>query len=192
MTLGNDLDASGSSAASGDPLDDWLHRVANGDRAAFAEVFQRTSPKLLGLCIRILPTRQEAEDALQEAFLTIWRRADRFDRTRGGAWPWLVTLTRHCAIDRLRASPHRPQAPVEEAAQLVDPRPLATDLLLHREREQRLHDCLEQLEPRDLHLIRTAFLEGTSYPELSRRLAAPLGTVKSRIRRTLRRLRDCL
>jgi RNA polymerase sigma-70 factor (ECF subfamily) len=169
-----------------------MQRVVAGDQAAFAEVFQRTSPKLFGLCLRILPTRGDAEEALQEAYLAIWRRAATFDPSRGAVWPWLFTVTRHCAIDRLRASRPVVQTPLDEAEPIADPLPLASDMLLDREREQQLAACLEQLEPRDLLLIRAAFLEGESYPALARRTAAPLGTVKSRIRRALIRLRDCL
>ncbi len=169
-----------------------MRRVAAGDRRAFAEVFQRTSPKLFGLCLRIMPTRQEAEDAVQEAYLTIWRRAGSYDAARGSVMAWLVTVARNCAIDRLRASRPVASEPIDLAATVPDTAPLASDLLLDRERRQRLSDCLDELAPQDVRLIRTAFVEGATYSELAARTTTPLGTVKSRIRRALIRLRDCL
>jgi RNA polymerase sigma-70 factor (ECF subfamily) len=169
-----------------------MRRIADGDQAAFAEVFQRTSAKLFGLCLRILPTRGEAEDALQDVYVTVWRRAAAFDRSRGAAWPWLITITRNCAIDRLRATRPAIRVSLDDASMIPDPMPLASDMLLKREQEQRLAECLGQLDERDAHLIRTAFLKGATYPELAQRLGYPLGTVKSRIRRALLRLRDCL
>ena len=84
-------------------LAETLRRVAAGDRAAFEEVYRRTSAKLFGVCLRILPVRPEAEEALQEAYLSVWRRAASFDATRGSAMTWLITLARNRAVDRLRA-----------------------------------------------------------------------------------------
>ncbi|NVN32314.1 sigma-70 family RNA polymerase sigma factor, partial [Endobacter medicaginis] len=85
------------------PLDDALRAVARGDRAAFEELYRLTSAQLFGVCLRILPARAEAEDVLQDAYLSIWRRAASFDAARGSAMAWLITLTRNRAIDRLRA-----------------------------------------------------------------------------------------
>lgn len=187
--------ASPRAAASPDAervLVDAMRRVAAGDQRAFAEVFQRTSAKLFGICLRILPVRGEAEDALQEAYLAIWRRAASFDASRGRAWPWLVAVTRNSAIDRLRAARPAADMPIGWADDMADPLPLATDLLLDRERERQLAACLEQLEARDVRLIRTAFIEGATYSELASRTATPLGTIKSRIRRALVTLRECL
>lgn len=186
------LKASQAAGSDDDYFAGMMRRIADGDQAAFAEVFQRTSAKLFGLCLRILPTRGEAEDALQDVYLTVWRRAAAFDRSRGAAWPWLITITRNCAIDRLRATRPAIQASLDDASMIPDPMPLASDMLLKREQEQRLAECLGQLDERDAHLIRTAFLKGATYPELAQRLGYPLGTVKSRIRRALLRLRDCL
>ena len=98
------MDAMGSKSFDMDAasLASALSRVADGDRAAFEGVYRRTSVKLFGVCLRILPVRQEAEEALQEAYLSVWRRAATFDPTRGSAMTWLITLTRNRAVDRLR------------------------------------------------------------------------------------------
>lgn len=169
-----------------------LERVAEGDRAAFEEVYRRTSAKLFSVCLRILPVRQEAEEALQEAYLSIWRRAESFDAARGSAMTWLITLTRNRAVDRLRAAGKIVSAPVELADQVADPALSASALLELSEDEQKLSHCLGTLDGSEARLIRTAFFEGSTYAELAERASTPLGTIKSRIRRALIKLRDCL
>ncbi|WP_260929301.1 sigma-70 family RNA polymerase sigma factor [Novosphingobium sp. 9] len=169
-----------------------LQRVADGDRVAFEEVYRRTSVKLFGVCLRILPVRHEAEEALQEAYLQVWRRAAAFDPSRGSAMTWLITLTRNRAVDRLRADGKIATSPIELAAEVADDAPAAPDLLEMGEDEQRLAHCLGTLENGEHQLIRIAFFEGSTYAELANRAATPLGTIKSRIRRALLKLRDCL
>lgn len=173
-------------------LAEALGRVAGGDRRAFHEVYQRTSAKLYGICCRILGEGPEAEDALQEAYVNVWRRAERFDASRASPITWLSAIARNTAIDRLRARGSRTTAPIEEAFDLADDRPRADALLEDAGEAKRLHGCLAELQDRDGALVRTAFLEGASYPELAERAGEPLGTIKSRIRRALIRLRDCL
>lgn len=169
-----------------------LQNVATGDRAAFEEVYRRTSVKLFGVCLRILPVRHEAEEALQEAFLQVWRRAGAFDASRGTAMTWLITLTRNRAVDRLRAGGKIATSPIELAAEVSDDAPSAPQILEMGEDEQRLAHCLGTLENAEHHLIRTAFFEGSTYAELAARASTPLGTIKSRIRRALLKLRNCL
>jgi RNA polymerase sigma factor (sigma-70 family) len=169
-----------------------LQKVAGGDRAAFEEVYRRTSAKLFGVCLRILPVRQEAEEALQEAYLSVWRRASSFDAARGTAMTWLITLTRNRAVDRLRAGGRIAAAPVELAEAMPDDAPLASALMEAGEDERRLAHCIGTLETGEAGLIRTAFFEGSTYAELATRAAIPLGTIKSRIRRALAKLRACL
>ncbi|MDH7639348.1 sigma-70 family RNA polymerase sigma factor [Sphingomonas oryzagri] len=169
-----------------------LQRVGAGDRAAFEEVYRRTSVKLFGVCLRILPVRQEAEEALQEAYLSVWRRAGSFDGTKGSAMTWLITLTRNRAVDRLRGSGKFAAGPIELADEVPDPAPAASTMLETGEDERRLAYCLDTLGGGDAQLIRTAFFEGSTYAELADRASTPLGTIKSRIRRALLKLRDCL
>lgn len=184
-----DLTRSESDAAS---LATLLRRVGEGDRIAFEEVYRRTSAKLFGVCLRILPVRQEAEEALQEAYISVWRRAGRFDESKGSAMTWLITLTRNRAVDRLRSGRGDAHAPIELAEAVVDPAPAASTLMEASEQEQRLAYCLGLLHDGDARLIRTAFFQGATYVELASRAAAPLGTIKSRIRRALLKLRECL
>ena len=169
-----------------------LDRVGAGDRAAFEELYRRTSAKLFGVCLRILPARQEAEEALQEAYLSVWRRASSFDAARGSAMTWLITLARNRAVDRLRARGKVASAPIELADAVADPAPLASAAMERAEDGHRLTDCLGRLDTGDATLIRTAFFEGSTYADLASRAAIPLGTIKSRIRRALIKLRECL
>jgi RNA polymerase sigma-70 factor (ECF subfamily) len=173
-------------------LGDALRRVGDGDRAAFEEVYRRTSAKLFGVCLRILPMRQEAEEALQEAYLSVWRRAATFDGTRGSAMTWLITLTRNRAVDRLRAGGRLAVAPIELVDTVPDTAPIASTLLEGAEDNRRLAYCVGTLDAGDAALIRAAFFEGSTYAELASRAAIPLGTIKSRIRRALAKLRECL
>lgn len=187
---GDDRDRPGGAGPSA-VLSAALERIAGGDRAAFALLYRDTAAKLFGICLRILTNRQEAEDALQEAYLTVWRRAGAFDPTRGGAITWLAVLTRNVAIDCLRARRVTP-APLDAAAEVADPAPLASETLVRARERHQLEQCLAELAPGDALFIRTAFLEGSTYAELARRADQPLATVKSRIRRALLRLRECL
>lgn len=169
-----------------------LTAVASGDRRAFHEVYQRTSAKLYGVCCRILGEGQDAEDAMQEAYANVWRRAASFDAGRASPVTWLAAIARNAAIDRFRARGARTAAPIEEAADVADGAPAADFLLEQQGEARRLHGCLGELGARDAVLIRTAFLEGATYPELAERSGEPLGTIKSRIRRALMKLRECL
>jgi RNA polymerase sigma factor (sigma-70 family) len=170
-----------------------LARVAGGDRAALRTVYQDTSAKLFGVCLRILNDRSEAEDVLQEVYLTVWRKAASFDPARASPITWLVAIARNRAIDRLRATigPRR-MAPIEEAAEVRDSAPAALEVVEATQQSGRLDLCLEQLEAKQSIAIRSAFLDGNTYEELALRMRVPLGTMKSWIRRGLIKLRDCL
>lgn len=173
-------------------LSDALRRVGTGDRVAFEEVYRRTSAKLFGVCLRILPVRHEAEEALQDAYLLVWRKAASFDPTRGNAMTWLITLSRNRAVDRLRAGGKIKSAPIDLAEEIADANPIASAMLEDGEDAQRLAQCIGQLDSGEAGLIRTAFFEGSTYAELATRSATPLGTIKTRIRRALGKLRACL
>jgi RNA polymerase sigma-70 factor (ECF subfamily) len=173
-------------------LDDTLEAVAAGNRAAFESLYQRTNVKLFGVALRILPERQEAEEVLQEVYLAVWRRAGAFDPARGTAMTWLITLTRNRALDRLRATRRRPADPIELAGDVPDPEPDAEARALAGDEATRIAWCLDRLDHDDARLIRTAFFEGASYADLATRASRPLGTIKSRIRRALIRLKACL
>jgi len=172
-------------------LTDALHRTAARDPRAFRIVYKMTAAKLFGICLRICGERKAAEDVLQDVFLTVWMRADGFDPARGSAIAWLATVARNRSIDWRRANA-RPTAPAEALDGVADPALLASDMLLLDERERLLHFCLDTLETNQRDAIRTAFFDGLTYTELAERIAVPLGTMKSWVRRGLMRLRECL
>lgn len=170
-----------------------LGHAGGGDRAAFKIVYEATSAKLLGVCLRILADRQLAEDVLQDTYLTVWKKASTFDPSRASPITWLVTIARNRSIDRLRsAAPMRRTSPVEDAHDLADSAPLASDVIETTDEVSRLNACLDTLEDRVRGVIRTAFMEGVTYDALATRENVPLGTMKSWIRRGLLRLRSCL
>ena len=175
-----------------DPAVSDLGKVAAGDVVAFQQLYRTTSATLFGICTRILREPGEAEEALQDVYVAIWRRAATFDPARGSAKAWMATLARNCAVDRLRTRSRVAATPLDYADEIADERPLAPDLIERRQERTKLEDCLELLAPGDIGLIRTAFFEGSSYSELAIRTDRPLGTVKSRIRRALLKLADCL
>ena len=170
-----------------------LVRVAGGDRAALNMVYRDTSAKLFGVCLRILNNRSEAEDVLQEVYVTVWRKAAAFDPGRASPITWMVAIARNRAIDRLRASAiSRRMEPIEAADAVSDPAPAAVERVELAQQHQRLAGCLEELEARHSAAIRAAFLDGATYEELATRMSVPLGTMKSWIRRGLLKLRACL
>jgi RNA polymerase sigma factor (sigma-70 family) len=170
-----------------------LARVAGGERTALQMIYQDTCAKLFGVCVRILNDKSEAEDVLQEVYLTVWRKAASFDPARASPITWLVAIARNRAIDRLRATAGgRRLEPIEAAESVRDPAPAAIDVVQATQQSSRLARCLDELESRQAVAIRAAFLDGNTYEELAQRMRVPLGTMKSWIRRGLMKLKDCL
>ena len=175
-----------------DILTPLMARVAQGDREALRQLYDATSAKLFGVCLRILSDREESEDVLQDVYVTIWRRADRFDAARASVMTWLSTIARNRAIDRLRARGPMAYADQVDDLEIADGADSAETLLSAADDRNRLHGCLSELDERTEKVIRTAFFEGVTYEALARRMDAPLGTVKSWIRRGLAKLKGCL
>ncbi len=170
-----------------------MQRLASGDQSALEEIYRATNVKLFGICLRILGDRKEAEDALQDVYLTLWRRADRFDADRASPISWLATFARNRAIDRLRTGKVRQGAvPVEDAIDISDAAPLADEMLIDAERTARVHHCISALDDKTASAIRSAFFGGRTYAQLSHAADVPLGTMKSWIRRGMAKLKTCL
>jgi len=181
-----------TSPTGADDLNRLLQNTGRSDQAAFAELYKRTSSKLFGVCLRMLRDRGEAEEVLQETYTAVWRRASSFDATRASAITWLVALSRHKAIDRLRQHREELLDDPENLDVAVDEQPTpATDAETSQE-YRRLQQCLDELEPQQQSSVREAFFSGATYNELAARRKVPLGTMKSWIRRSLIQLRQCL
>lgn len=182
---------SGSDAR--DRLEAAMARLAGGDRSALEEIYRSTSAKLFGICLRILKDEKEAEDALQDVYISLWRRADRYDAERASPISWLATFARNRAVDRLRVGKVRQgSVPAEHAAPIADEAPLAENLLIDAERDARIHHCLDRLDEKPRSAIRSAFFEGRTYAQIAEADGIPLGTMKSWVRRGLQKLKACL
>lgn len=168
-----------------------MQAVAAGDRDALADLYGRTSAKLYGICIRLLGSEPEAEEVLQDVYVTVWKKAGSFDRDKASPITWLAVLARNKAIDRLRRQ-RAPTTTMDDAPDLADDSPSALEILERDEDQRRLNTCLDELEEQQRASIRAAFLDGATYPQLAEREQVPLGTMKSWIRRGLIRLRGCL
>jgi len=179
--------------ADADPYAGLLLDVADGDREAFDGMYSAASAGVLSICLRGLSGRAEAEDVLQEAFATIWYKAGQFDPARAGAMAWMSTIARNRAIDRLRAPGHAMRrSAIALGDELADAGASPLAEAQSADDRTRLLRCLQALDDRRRGLIRTAFFEGATYEELASRTGAPLGSVKSWIRRGLLQLRACL
>jgi RNA polymerase sigma-70 factor (ECF subfamily) len=173
-----------------DPAD-LLAKVAAKDRAAFAALYRATSAKLYGVVSRILPSG-EASEALQEAYVKIWERADSFNPAKGSAYGWMATIARNRALDIARRT--RPVS-LEDMPEGFEPAGDSEDPLAGRERSEAyaaLMRCLSRLEGDKRDMVLLAYYRGASREALSERYHAPVGTVKTWLRRSLAELRDCL
>ncbi|WP_072346377.1 sigma-70 family RNA polymerase sigma factor [Devosia enhydra] len=176
---------------SSDDLSQLLSRVALGDRAAFRRLYDLTGAKLFGVALRILRNRAEAEEALQEVYIKIWQRAGRF--AGGGASPisWLVAVMRNHCLDRLRGR-RPPAADVDAAYDIADQAPDPEMAAMAGDDSAGIARCLAELEPARADAVRGAYLDGLSYEELATRHSVPLNTMRTWLRRSLIRLRECL
>mgnify|MGYP001199809759 CR=1 FL=1 len=182
-----DLDANRSLIATA------LGRIPGGDRAALQTVYRLTSAKLFGICLRILGEHGEAEDVLQEVYVTVWRKAADFDARRASPMTWLIAIARNRSIDRLRASrTRRHMEAIDVAADGADPTPRADAALEGVQEHAKLHGCLDGLASHERAALRRDFFDGSPYEDIATRLTGPLGTMKSWIRRAMFKLKACL
>ena len=172
---------------------DLLIAAGHGDRGAFARLYDASAPTLFAVSLRTLRRRDLAEDVLQEAFLTIWRKARQYRPDRGHPLAWMIAIVRNRAIDRLRAESRAGGPPVayEEnfgTAPVDEPGepPIPGDLA------QSIRTCIELLKNNYRKSILLAYYYGLTHEELAARLKTPLGTVKSWVRRGLNQLKGCL
>ena len=172
--------------------DDLIERVARvADREAFAELFRRFAPRIKSYLKRLGCETGQAEELTQETMVMVWRRAAMFDRRRASASTWLFTIARNKRIDALRRE-RRPEIDPTDPALVPDSAPSAEEPLLLRQRTGRLAAALAELPREQADLIRLAYFDEHSQSAIAEARRLPLGTVKSRLRLALSRLRRSL
>ncbi len=169
-----------------------MARIQARDADALSLLYDRHSPRLLGLAQRILGTTGEGEEVLQEVFLFVWKSAANFDAGRGSVLAWLLVATRSRSIDRLRA--RRPAAragliPVDELPDRADPRDVESDSV-EREWQSLCRAAIAELPADQRRTLELAYFEGLTHQEIAARTSTPLGTVKTRARLGLMKLRE--
>jgi RNA polymerase sigma factor (sigma-70 family) len=174
-------------------IEDLIARIAMGDRASFRTLYDRTSAKLFGVCLRVLDDRTQAEEALQDVFIKVWNNAGQYRVNGFSPMTWLITLARNAAVDRRRKrdAGRRPE-PIDAADFVADPSPGPAALLEARAEAAALGACLRELPPDRAEMVRRAYLEGATYAELSTATGVKLNTVRTWLRRSLMQLRECL
>ena len=168
-----------------------LAQVARGDQAAFETVYDQFAGPVYGLVRKVLRDPAQSEEVAQEVLLEVWRTASRFDRARGSANSWVLTIAHRRAVDRVRS-----ETAATAREQRMTPGPVAGDdvaeLVETALDRQRVRRCLGVLTALQSESVKLAYYGGYSYPEVAKLLGVPLGTIKTRIRDGLIRLRDCL
>ncbi|MEO1719838.1 MAG: sigma-70 family RNA polymerase sigma factor [Pseudomonadota bacterium] len=175
----------------GDDLTRLIVRISLKDRAAFDVLYSKTSAKLFGVCLRVLNNRSDAEEALQEVYVKLWEKADRFSISDQSPMSWMIAIARNHAIDRLRQR-RRPTAELSEAFEIADPTPGPEVLAMQTHERARIDACLAELDADKASAVQGAYLNGDSYAELAARHGVPMNTMRTWLRRSLMKLRECL
>ena len=197
MKSETDIDLTAAHAERARADADLLQRVARDDRAAFEELYERFSRPLYAIALRILQDAAEAQDIVQDVFLSLWEKAGAYETTRGSAFAWAVTLTRNRAIDRVRMRARRAELLTQTTDEDAGLKPGSTGpdsaaKLLSKEHASALRAAVASLPPEQKQAVDLAFYGGFTQQEIATKLSEPLGTVKARIRRGLLKLRDSL
>ncbi|HEX7309448.1 MAG TPA: ECF RNA polymerase sigma factor SigK [Lentzea sp.] len=173
--------------------DDLMAQVARGDEAAFGQLYDLVSGAVFGLVRRVLRDQAQSEEVFQEVMLEVWRTASRFDADRGKAMTWILTMTHRRAVDRVRSAQSAADRD-ERVAALNVPTPFdeVVEQVTERLEQRKVRRCLSFLTELQRESVLMAYYQGYSYPEVASLLDVPLGTVKTRMRDGLIRLRDCL
>ncbi|GLO71005.1 DNA-directed RNA polymerase sigma-70 factor [Phaeobacter inhibens] len=172
-------------------IEELIGKVALGDRAALATLYDATNGKLFSVCLRVLKSRSEAEDALQDVYLRIWAKADSYMVTGHSPMTWLITVARNLAIDRLRAK-KRNHVDLDSVGELVENRPDPEAASIAASEQRRITACFEELQPERAEAVRAAYLDGATYHALADRFDVPLNTMRTWLRRSLISLKECL
>jgi len=172
-------------------IEEWLAACTTGDRRAFGELYSATSAKLFGICLRVLDNRAEAEEVLHDVYVKIWHNAGRYQANGLSPMTWLITIARNAAVDRLRKR-RSPRASMEQAEARPDPAPGPEAQVIAASEGERLSACFDELDEGHAQAVRGAYLDGETYADLATRFDVPLNTMRTWLRRSLLKLKECL
>jgi RNA polymerase sigma-70 factor (ECF subfamily) len=170
-----------------------MSRIRQGDVAALEALYDRYAARMLGLALRILQQRELAEDAVQEAFFRVWKRADSFDPGRGDIFGWLAAIVRNVCLDHWRRQGTQP--PLVDVAgdlDLPDPEADVAETAAEREERRQVRRALAALPAEQRQVLELSFFGGLTRRDIASRLNIPVGTIHTRARLGLQKLRDLL
>lgn len=176
-------------------IEHLIARMALQDRAAFNALYNATSAKLFGVCLRVLKNRQDAEEALQEIYIKIWHKSDQFAANDFSPLSWLVVIARNHCIDVLRArkpASHSIDELAEQGQELRDEAHTPEQAALNSSLGRSIANCLEELDIEKAAAVRQAYVDGYSYNELAEVYKVPLNTMRTWLRRSLASLKECM
>lgn len=171
---------------------EMLQAIARQDRRSFEEFYDLTSDRAMSLVMRITQSINVAEEVVSDVYLQVWRQADRFDPLRGNALAWLTVLCRSRALDTVRRNNTAPTSHAISISEIPEgaTEELAQDLLIAIEQKTAVHQALEKLDPEHRQLLALAYFRGYSHSELAEFTGMPIGTVKTRLRRTVQKMKE--
>ena len=177
-------------------LDQLLLRSGRGDTAAFAKLYDAAAPQLLGIARRLLRDHHQAEDVLQHGMISAWNNASEFDPAQAKASTWLTAIVRHRAIDVLRQHSRQRDTLRDDESEILavlgQDSPHETAEPVSNSVAEKLRCCFREMDEQQVQCIQLAYLDGYTYKEIARHITRPIGSVKSLVRRGLKKLRDCL
>lgn len=172
-------------------IEELIAEVVIHNRSAYQQLYELCSAKLFGICLRILKDRSEAEDALQEVFINIWKKSSSYEASKARGITWMSAIARNHSIDRLRA--RRPfEESIDDNHDLEDITPGPEAMVSSSAVNKEIHDCLSALDNDHSEAVKRTYLNGWTYQQTADELKVPLNTIKTWIRRSLIALRECM
>ena len=172
-------------------VEQLLEEIAQGQKLALSELYERTSAKLYGICLRVLEDESLAQDVLQETYIKIWRNANQYQVNGLSPMTWLITIARNSAIDRKRSLASKYAESIDDYD--LDSEESSPETVTYsHEISRQIEDCLGTLEAERAEAVKGAYLEGLSYADLANKFSVPLNTMRTWLRRSLQKLKGCM